>query len=186
MRRPDDVMDESGLASYLFVDRVPDSKALTDSLRAHLDRVRADTIDSTCNENVLTFYGLGGMGKTRLSQRMEHWLQGELGDETEWGPRPIEKAATVRWDLDHGDGNLDLVAMVLALRVSPRHDEDCGSPSQSSESSPDPPHDAVAQERDHDRCDGIPEVARQIARARPYQLHRHDSKRGQADRDLGH
>lgn len=117
MRRPDDVMDESGLASYLFVDRVPDSKALTDSLRAHLDRVRADTIDSTCNENVLTFYGLGGMGKTRLSQRMEHWLQGELGDATEWGPRPIETTATVRWDLDHGDGNLDLVAMILALRV---------------------------------------------------------------------
>ena len=117
MRRPDDVTDESSLASYLFVDRVPDSKALTDSLRAHLDRVRADAIDSTHNENVLTFYGQGGMGKTRLSQRLEHWLRGELGDATEWGPRPIEKAATVRWDLDHGDGNLDLVAMVLALRV---------------------------------------------------------------------
>ncbi len=117
MRRPDDVTDESGLASYLFVDRVPDSKALTNSLRAHLDRVRADEIDSTHNENVLTFYGLGGMGKTRLSQRLEHWLQGELGDATEWGPRPIEKTATVRWDLDHGDGNLDLVGMVLALRV---------------------------------------------------------------------
>lgn len=117
MRRPDDVTDESSLASYLFVDRVPDSKALTDSLRAHLDRVRADAIDSTHNENVLTFYGQGGMGKTRLSRRLEHWLRGELGDATEWGPRPIEKAATVRWDLDHGDGNLDLVAMVLALRV---------------------------------------------------------------------
>ena len=89
MRRPDDVTDESSLASYLFVDRVPDSKALTDSLRAHLDRVRADAIDSTHNENVLTFYGQGGMGKTRLSRRLEHWLRGELGDATEWGPRPI-------------------------------------------------------------------------------------------------
>jgi len=117
MRRPDEVLDESQLASFLFVDRVDDSAALAQSLRRHLSRVRSDAVDPTHNENVLTFYGLGGMGKTRLSNRLEHWLRGEIGDATEWGRRPLENAVTARWDLDHGDGNLDLVGMVLALRA---------------------------------------------------------------------
>lgn len=116
LARPDDDRGD-GLASYLFVDRVHDSEALRVSLLAHLERVRIDTITARDNENVLVFYGLGGMGKTRLSERLEHWLRGDLPSDDHWGPGPLTGVATVRWDLDHGDGALDLVGMLLALRA---------------------------------------------------------------------
>lgn len=119
MRRPTGLDNEENLASFQFVDRVPDSIALSGSLVQHMNRVRSCRIDSDSNPNVLTFYGIGGMGKTKLSQRLEHWLNGHLGDQSEWGRRPIEGAvATVRWDLDHGNGALDLVPMLLALRAA--------------------------------------------------------------------
>lgn len=117
IERPDAVADGSGLATYLFVDRIDDSEALTKSLQAHLGRVRSDAIDPKSNENVLAFYGKGGMGKTKLSQRLEKWLNGELGDDAEWGLSPVEEAATVRWDFDPTGGNLGLVDMMHALRI---------------------------------------------------------------------
>lgn len=119
MERPDDLIDEENAASYLFTDRVPESKALCDSLLAHQRRVWADQVIAGFEPNVLTYYGMGGVGKSRLSERLEAWLTGSLGGDSEWGAPPLlpAPALTVRWDLNDIRGNLDLTGLLISLRA---------------------------------------------------------------------
>lgn len=107
-----------GSASYAFADRVPESRAMADSLQAHMARVWANEIDPQANRNVLVFHGMGGQGKTELSLRLERWITGRLSDHPEWGDPPLRPSQplVVRWDLHNLKGGLDIPGLLIALR----------------------------------------------------------------------
>lgn len=114
-RRPGAAADRP--LSDLFVDRQTESAALADAVAAHRARVRADTVDGTTLRNVLTFYGVSGVGKSSLSARLQSWLEGALPADSEWGPPPEGGSPiTVRWDLNDSTGNLDALVLLLPLR----------------------------------------------------------------------
>ncbi len=83
-----------------------------------LDGVRAGQIDGVTFNNVLTFYGMGGQGKTALSHRLEHWVTGRLPADDEWGrpPRLPLPVLTARWDLHAREGALNIPQLLIALR----------------------------------------------------------------------
>lgn len=115
--------DRAPHAGELFTDRESESEAFKSSLRAF--RARLDRDDETggdeadvARHNVLTFYGLGGVGKTALSERLEAWVHRRLGLGNGWGVTPATKVdATVRIDLHSSGGHIDLFATLLALRA---------------------------------------------------------------------
>lgn len=104
-------------AGELFTDRESESAAFESSLQAfHVYLRDSQDIGSTRN-NLLTFYGVGGVGKTSLSRRMEAWVRNELPLENGWGPRPSTKVqTTLRVDLHGSQGVLDVVPFLLSLR----------------------------------------------------------------------
>lgn len=120
MQPPEETSAGDGSAGSLFADRVDESVALARSLRSHEERVRSSTIDPREAYSVLTFHGVGGVGKTKLSERLEDWLKGTPGDYGDWGPRPVgplDTVLTVRWNLNDSRGNVDVVDLMVALRA---------------------------------------------------------------------
>lgn len=105
-------------APGIFVDRVGESQALDAALREHRARIEANTISTREFRNVLTFYGDGGVGKTELSRRLEHWLRGDQGTTyVDWGPSPATTVdAIVRWDANDSRGALDVVELLAGMR----------------------------------------------------------------------
>jgi hypothetical protein len=70
------------------------------------------------SHNVLTFYGMGGIGKTALSERLEAWVNRGLPLDSGWGPPPSTKVdTTIRIDLHGSAGQMDILAALLALRA---------------------------------------------------------------------
>lgn len=70
-------------------------------------------------DNLLTFYGLSGIGKTDLSKRLERWVNVELPTENGWGPPPANKVdATARIDLHDSAGQMNLLSALLTLRAA--------------------------------------------------------------------
>lgn len=65
--------------------------------------------------NVLVFYGVGGVGKTALSQELEKWVNNERSNDV-WGCIDESVDVTARIDLHRSQGNVDPVEMVLAIR----------------------------------------------------------------------
>lgn len=120
MEPPDWTGDGPQSAASLFADRVDESVALAGSLDVHAARVRESRINARQPDNVLTFHGVGGVGKTCLSERLERWVSGEPGDYGDWGLPPVgerDTVLTVRWDLNNSRGNLDVVSLLVALRA---------------------------------------------------------------------
>ncbi|WP_025351590.1 hypothetical protein [Nocardia nova] len=98
----------------LFTDRVPESVAYAAALTAH--RAYMDVAEDVPGaRNVLVFHGVGGIGKTTLSERLEQWSNGELPAINPWGP-PVPVAATCRIDLHQTRGHVDMVAALVSLR----------------------------------------------------------------------
>ncbi|WP_433393394.1 hypothetical protein [Micromonospora sp. KLBMP9576] len=115
----DDVFEPGWSALDLFADRVPESTAFSVAVLSHLSNVldgRA-VLRRPVRNNVLTFYGVGGIGKTELSHRLERWLAGEAAGGTDW-PEPLRFDHQVRCArLDfHGSHTVDAIGAVLALR----------------------------------------------------------------------
>ncbi|MEV6415206.1 hypothetical protein [Kribbella sp. NPDC051718] len=103
-------------AGELFTDRMSESQAFRTALRAFRRRLDADE-DSDSRYNVLTYYGVGGIGKTALSARLQAWVDGDLPLVTGWGSTPDTKVdATIRVDLHTSSGQIDLLSLVLAIR----------------------------------------------------------------------
>jgi hypothetical protein len=103
-------------AGDLFADRIDESVVLTRTLAAHREYMDTDE-DVSAAKNILVFYGVGGIGKTSLSERLEDWLNGELPSADEWGTRPaIAVAATCRIDLYRSQGRVDVVDAVMTIR----------------------------------------------------------------------
>jgi hypothetical protein len=98
-----------------FVDRETESAALRAALEEHAARSIAGEIDGKECRNVVTYYGMGGIGKSELSQRLERWLV--EGGHDDWGAPPVVGHLVVaRWELNDSRGNLDLIPLMLAVR----------------------------------------------------------------------
>lgn len=90
--------------------------AYSDALIAH--REYMDTTQELVGaRNLLVFYGVGGIGKTTLSERLEQWSNGDLAPTDAWGALPSTKIeATCRIDLHRTQGRVDVVAALISLR----------------------------------------------------------------------
>lgn len=103
-------------AGDLFTDRVPESEAFRDALSAHRHYIDS-TEDIPAAKNVMVFYGVGGIGKTALSKRLQQWVTGELPPTDLWGPPPLTSvAATSRIDLHRSQGRIDLLSALITIR----------------------------------------------------------------------
>lgn len=109
----------AALASVsLFADREAEAQAFANSLVAFRSVLDGDGETPVGRQNILAFYGVGGIGKTTLSSRLETWVSGRLSDTDRWGPTPtIPVATTARVDLHGSAGQIDLAATLVALRA---------------------------------------------------------------------
>jgi hypothetical protein len=106
-------------AAALFTDRESQSEALAAALATFDALLRSDDAVTDLRRNVLVFHGVGGIGKTTLSERLEAWVHGELTVSDSWGPPPATKvAATARIDLHNSAGQVDMLAALTELRRS--------------------------------------------------------------------
>jgi tetratricopeptide (TPR) repeat protein len=115
-------MDQSLSAEEVFTNRLSELQAFRLSLEHQLREQAREPSGLALNEprrNVLTYYGIGGIGKTTLSRRMEESVRsGEIL------PDLPAKRSTARVDFGES-GTLNLEAMLLELRqglsvLSPR------------------------------------------------------------------
>ncbi|MDP9394016.1 MAG: hypothetical protein M3Q27_07050 [Actinomycetota bacterium] len=92
----------------LFTDRESESGAFKAALASFRRELDSDADPGTARRNVLVFHGLGGIGKTALSHRLESWVAYDLPLVNGWGPPPPTKVATtVRIDLHGSAGQMD-------------------------------------------------------------------------------
>ncbi|WP_091562951.1 hypothetical protein [Micromonospora pattaloongensis] len=116
--RPGDNGDWRAHAGALFTDRETESQAFKSTLATFRRLLDQDDEVGTERRNVLTFHGLGGIGKTALSERLEAWVRRDLPLANGWGPPPSSKVdAVVRIDLHRSAGQVDMTALLLALRA---------------------------------------------------------------------
>lgn len=116
----DRIFEPQYRAVDLFTDRLHESEVFTNSLLRHVERVADGAAAfSQPRRNVLSFYGVGGIGKTELSRRLEQWVSGELDEQGEWGAplRLDQEIITVRFDF-HGSSAVDAADRVLRLRAA--------------------------------------------------------------------
>ena len=101
----------------LFTNRDNESRLFSDAL-TDFRRLLDEEVDAgTARWNVRVFHGVGGIGKTALSARLEAWIKGHLLHDDPWGPvPPTDVAATIRIDLHGSAGEVDLAAVLVALR----------------------------------------------------------------------
>ncbi|MER7441270.1 hypothetical protein [Micromonospora avicenniae] len=105
-------------AGELFTDRETESQAFKSTLASFRRLLDQDGEVGTERRNVVTFHGLGGIGKTALSERLEAWVKRDLPIVNGWGPPPATKVdAIVRIDLHGSAGRMDMTAVLLALRA---------------------------------------------------------------------
>lgn len=101
----------------IFVDRVPESVAMHDSLVQHRQRMDTDGVESQTLRNALVFYGEGGVGKSELSSNLESWIRKEPVTSHHWGPSPATHIdAIVRWDFHGSNGTVAPVTLLAAVR----------------------------------------------------------------------
>ncbi|MBM0255997.1 hypothetical protein [Micromonospora sp. 4G55] len=105
-------------AGELFTDRQTESQAFKAALASFRRLIDQDDEVGLARRNLVTFYGLGGIGKTALSERLEAWVKHDLPLVNGWGPTPATKVdASVRIDLHGSAGRIDMTAVLLALRA---------------------------------------------------------------------
>lgn len=103
-------------APLMFVNRTGESKAFAAGLVEHRRRMDAEEISWHQLQNVIVFYGIGGVGKTELSLQLAEWIEGRPCPSS-WGVPPVGAvSATVRWDLNASHGQADPLALLLQLR----------------------------------------------------------------------
>jgi hypothetical protein len=106
----------------LFIDRETEAAAFKASLAIFRRLLDSGEQAGAGRFNVLTYCGLGGIGKTALSERLEAWVKDNLPLDAGWGPRPATGvAATARIDLHGSSGQVDIVGVLLATRAAVSH-----------------------------------------------------------------
>ncbi|MEU1540329.1 tetratricopeptide repeat protein [Actinacidiphila glaucinigra] len=117
----DRIFDPQYTATELFTNRVDEHTAFTTALQHHVNRVLdgSATLGVTARRNVMTFYGVGGIGKTELARRLESWCVGGSADPAGWSevPRLGRPLSTVRTDF-HGSRTVNPADIVLRLRAA--------------------------------------------------------------------
>lgn len=115
-----DVFGRSASARDRFTDRESQAEAFVnslDALRASLEEAGELLPEEVPRRNVLVFHGIGGMGKSALSQRLERWVLGTLPSDDHWGRRPIlDDVRTVRLDLKSTSGAFSVGELLLDIR----------------------------------------------------------------------
>ncbi|CAO5238640.1 hypothetical protein [Frankia sp. AgKG'84/4] len=106
-----------------FADRRDEWATVAESLARHTQRTRNSAFDvedlESPRENVLVFYGVGGIGKSMFSRGLvEHLSAGEFRG-TDWPPlrQEVGRVIPVRIDLSRDVGS-DFESLVLALRLA--------------------------------------------------------------------
>ncbi|WP_433528570.1 tetratricopeptide repeat protein [Micromonospora sp. CA-263727] len=121
MTELDRIFEPQYKAVDLFTNRAPEHNAFAEAVLVHLERVvgGAGTLSDPARLNVLSFYGIGGIGKTALSRRLERWLLGELPETTDWGQSPMfdQSICTARIDF-HGSKVVNAIDVLLCLRAA--------------------------------------------------------------------
>lgn len=103
-------------AGEFFTDREPESVSFGQSLAMHRRLLNSEGVAKS-PRNVLVYYGVGGVGKTTLSQRLQAWVDEALPLRNGWGVRPATRVdVTIRLDLHGSAGHFDVVAAVVAIR----------------------------------------------------------------------
>jgi tetratricopeptide (TPR) repeat protein len=110
--------DSSITAQQLFTDRIAEVAAFDSSLAQLRDHLAQATISPVADQrmprkNVLTYYGVGGIGKTRLSHELANRF-------TAAGKEPDIKRAVARFDFAEA-ASFDIESYVLRLRAAFGH-----------------------------------------------------------------
>lgn len=104
-------------ASEVFADRVPESEALITALASHHRSMVDNGIDGEVYKNILTFFGIGGIGKSELSLRLEQWTTTGLQEPHDWGVNPFQGSVlTARWNLKDSRGNIEVLRYLTSVR----------------------------------------------------------------------
>ncbi|MFB9686004.1 hypothetical protein [Amycolatopsis plumensis] len=111
-------------ARQIFVDRDAESAAFERAFAVHGASVSAGRCDPVDvlepRRNVITFYGMGGVGKTTLSHQLQAWASGrKRPDSSTWPDFPHDTGLihTARLDLTRESG-VDLEAIMILLRAA--------------------------------------------------------------------
>ncbi|MEV2255951.1 tetratricopeptide repeat protein [Streptomyces sp. NPDC050147] len=117
------VNDRALAATEAFTNRQAQWDIVTAALSEHLQRVAAPDFSvedlEAPRENVLTFYGIGGIGKTTLSRKLEVTLADTTQRPAQWGaPRWTgSRLVPVRIDLARS-ANTDFEQVILTIRLA--------------------------------------------------------------------
>ena len=102
----------------LFTDRESEAKAFSNALRSFRAYLDSDADAGDARRNLLVYYGLGGIGKTALSERLEKWTNRALPLINGWGPPPATQVkVTARIDLHGSAGQIDIATALITLRA---------------------------------------------------------------------
>ncbi|MER5395392.1 ATP/GTP-binding protein [Streptomyces sp. NPDC002599] len=115
--------DRSISSQEAFTDRESQWRAVSDALSGHAQLLRGSGFDvedlEAPRRNVLVFHGVGGIGKSTLSRKIEAALSAGETRPSHWSPLPgpVGRMLPVRIDLSRGSGT-DFEQIVLSLRLA--------------------------------------------------------------------
>ncbi|NUL14648.1 ATP/GTP-binding protein, partial [Streptomyces lunaelactis] len=115
--------DRSVAAEEAFTNRQAQWQAVVAALTDHLQRVASPSFDvedlASPRHNVLVGHGVGGIGKSTFSRKIEASLAHRDGRPAQWDAPswPIERILPVRIDLARSTGN-DFERVVLSIRLA--------------------------------------------------------------------
>lgn len=117
------VNDRSVAAEEAFTNRQAQWQAVVSALTDHLHRVANPGFDvedlAGPRHNILVGHGVGGIGKSTFSRKIEASLANQGGRPAQWDAPswPIERILPVRIDLARSNG-IDFERVVLSLRLA--------------------------------------------------------------------
>ena len=117
MSDPLQASDLRGLppAADIFTNRRPLKEFFAGALGRQVSALRTASVDRNYpRQNVVCFYGIGGVGKTQLLLRLKGWATGDQTMHADWGAQPLSPPAWARYVDLGGDWTVD--DLLLALR----------------------------------------------------------------------
>jgi hypothetical protein len=108
---------EENWSDEIFTDRFAEASAFKGALAEFRKLLNEGEGTPADRQNVLTFFGTGGVGKSALSQRLQAWVERRLPLINGWGPPPDTRVdSTARIDLHTSSGQVDVLELLLDIR----------------------------------------------------------------------